>query len=88
MSARRRFDPYSQGVGVVSSWIVAALAVIAFMIVRDRIAEGHYLRFAWIALVAAAFLRALYRTWIYYKRWKAGPTRNDGATGPGEEETP
>ena len=66
----RKFDPYQQVLGVASAWLVAVLAVIAALIVRDFSPGNPLVRWGWWILVGVAILRALYRSHIYRKRSK------------------
>ncbi|ANM29699.1 hypothetical protein ABI59_09070 [Acidobacteria bacterium Mor1] len=74
----RRFDPYQQGLGVASAWLVAVLAVIAALMVRDFSAQNLLVRWGWWILVGVAILRALYRSHIYRKRSRSAQKRDHG----------
>ena len=68
----RKTDPFQAGIGVISAWIVALLALLALLFVGDRVRHNALLTAGWFVLVAVAVLRAIYRTYLFRKHSRTG----------------
>ena len=79
MTARKALDRYQHLLGVASAWLVAVLAVLAALIVRDFSPQNPLVRWGWWILVGVAILRALYRSHIYRKRSRLARKQAHGA---------